>query len=243
MSHFKDIKQIILAILVCSFAIFIGLSSTEIYYKKTAAPLLTTTYNLPLSYKTNIYNKPTSYKGLVAVVDVDESFVIDLHYAKDINFTGKKIYPSETCLLQKDTLTKLINANNEFKQYGYRIKIWDAYRPSDVQTQLWKVVSDSRFIANPNYHGSRHNRGAAVDVTLVDSQGNELEMPTGFDNFTTAAYRNSTAMSATAKKNMDLLTSVMVKHGFRTIETEWWHFDDSNADSYPLLNIQFEDIR
>ena len=243
MLFLKDVKHIILAILVSSFAVFIGLSSAEIYYKKTAVQLLTTTYNLPLSHKTNIYNKPSSYNGLVAVADVDASFVIDLHYAKDTNFTGKKIYPSETCLLQKDTLRKLINANNEFKQYGYRLKIWDAYRPYDVQKHLWSIVSDSRFIANPYYHGSRHNRGAAVDITLVDGQGHELEMPTGFDNFTTASYRNSTSMSSTAKKNMDLLTSVMVKHGFKTIETEWWHFDDSNADSYPLLNVQFEDIK
>lgn len=240
---YKNFKQIIILIFVCSLGTFLGINSADIYYKKTAKPILSTIYNVPLSKKVSIYNKPASYKGLVAVCDYDQSFVIDLRYGTDNNFTKKKIYDNPTCMLQKDTLKKLIAANNEFKQYGYRIKIWDAYRPYSIQKHLWSIVSDRRFIADPYYHGSRHNRGAAVDITLVDDKGNELEMPTDFDNFTTAAYRNSTTASETAKKNVDLLTRVMVKHGFKTIETEWWHFDDSNADSYPLLDIQFSDIK
>ncbi|SHK59844.1 D-alanyl-D-alanine dipeptidase [Clostridium cavendishii DSM 21758] len=184
---------------------------------------------------------PTSKSGLVYVIDVDPSIIKELRYATTDNFTHTKIYPFSACLLQKNTAKKLKEANAEFKTLGYTIKIWDAYRPYDVQKYLWSFVSDSRFIANPNAAGSRHNRGAAVDITLVDNNNNNLIMPTGFDAFTEKAYRNA-PMSDEARKNVDLLTSIMKKHGFNTIETEWWHYDDTDADSYPILNITFEEL-
>lgn len=186
---------------------------------------------------------PSNYNnsGLVFVENEDPTIHISLRYATDDNFTGKKIYSYSSCWIQKNTMIKLKEANTEFKRLGYAIKIWDSYRPADVQIYLWSLVKDRRFIANPGKSGSRHNRGAAVDITLVDSNNNELVMPTGFDTFTEKAYRNA-PMSDEAKKNLDLLTSVMKKHGFNTIETEWWHYDDSDADSYPILNIPFEEL-
>lgn len=173
--------------------------------------------------------------GLVPIKINEYDFVLDLRYATDNNFTGKKVYDAYIAVLQKDTLNKLISANEDFKALGYRIKIWDAYRPAPIQEYFWDIVPDRRYIASPYYNGSRHNRGTAVDVTLVDSKGKELEMPTGFDEFNTTAYRNA-FMSNNVKKNVDLLTEIMVKNGFSPIETEWWHFDDSNADSYPIQN-------
>lgn len=190
----------------------------------------------------NFYGKTQFPSGLVYVVDEDPTIIIDLKYATTDNFTGKKVYNYSACMLQKNTMKKLINANNEFKSLGYAIKIWDAYRPSDVQKNLWELVKDRRFIADPNLYGSRHNRGAAIDITLVDSTGKELEMPTKFDEFNESAFRNS-KMSDAARKNLDLLTTIMVKNGFKTIETEWWHYDDSDADSYPILNIPFEELK
>ncbi|WP_207640793.1 M15 family metallopeptidase [Clostridium algidicarnis] len=179
------------------------------------------------------YTKDLS--GLVPINISEYDFVLDLRYATDNNFTGKKVYDAYVSVLQKDTLNKLISANEDFKALGYRIKIWDAYRPGQVQEYFWSIVQDRRYIASPYYNGSRHNRGTAVDLTLVDSKGKELEMPTGFDEFNTTAYRNA-VMTNSAKKNVDLLTEVMVKNGFSPIETEWWHFDDINADNYSIQN-------
>lgn len=178
--------------------------------------------------------------GLVVVSNYDNSFVIDLRYATENNFTGKVVYKTNVCALQKITLSKLIAANDEFKALGYKIKIWDAYRPADVQKYFWSIVKDRRYIASPYVNGSRHNRGTAVDITLVDSKGNEIEMPTGFDQFNTSAHRDNPNISETAKNNLILLTEVMKKHGFTTIETEWWHYDDEDSNKYPILNIPLE---
>ncbi len=178
--------------------------------------------------------------GLVVVSNYDNSFVIDLRYATENNFTGKPVYKTNVCALQKNTLSKLIAANDEFKALGYKIKIWDGYRPADVQKYFWSIVKDRRYIASPYVNGSRHNRGTAVDITLVDSKGNELEMPTGFDQFNTSAHRDNANISEAAKNNLILLTEVMKKHGFTTIETEWWHYDDEDSNKYPILNIPLE---
>lgn len=229
-------------IFICVLSFFLGFYFSKRYYISQGKIISTSQHSLPLVKKNNIYNNKTSYNGLVPVADYDSTISIDLRYAGYNNFTKKPVYPVEVCMLQKNTLEKLIAANNEFKTHGYRLKVWDAYRPADVQKYFWSLVGDRRFIADPYLHGSRHNRGAAVDVTLIDEKGNELEMPTDFDEFSEEAYRNNPNVSAEAKKNVDLLTSVMKKHGFNTIETEWWHFDDSNADDYPIINIPLNDI-
>lgn len=171
--------------------------------------------------------------GLVPINISEYDFVLDLRYATDNNFSSKKVYDAYVAVLQKDTLNKLISANEDFKALGYRIKIWDAYRPAHVQEYFWNIVQDRRYIASPYYNGSRHNRGTAVDLTLVDMKGKEIEMPTGFDEFNTTAHRNA-IMTGNAKKNVDLLTEIMVKNGFCPIETEWWHFDDISADNFPI---------
>lgn len=177
--------------------------------------------------------------GLVRVQDIDKDIVIDLRYATENNFTGKKIYPVSVCLLTRETAEKLKNANREFKKNGYRIKVWDAYRPLYVQQLLWDAVEDHRYVADPK-KGSKHNRGTAVDVTLVDKEGKELVMPTGFDDFSNRASRNYSGMSDEARKNMKYLTDVMKRNGFITINSEWWHFDDSNWSNYPLLNVHLD---
>src|SRR3990167_4436862 len=101
-------------------------------------------------------------KGLVRVQDVDPAIVADLRYATENNFTGKKIYPIAVCLLRKETAEKLAAANAEFAKDGYRIKVWDGYRPPYVQKIFWKIMPDDRYVANPYKGGSKHNRGGAV---------------------------------------------------------------------------------
>lgn len=185
---------------------------------------------------------PIEIHGLVLVKDIIPGIEIELKYATEDNFTKTKVYPYDICVLQKSTAMKLKKANDELMEMGYRLKIWDAYRPLSVQKIFWDLVPDSRYVANPNTGGSKHNRGTAVDVTLVDMEGNELEMPTGFDDFTAKAGRSNNDMSETAKKNVELLTNVMVKNGFTTITTEWWHYNDSDSGNYSALDVDLEEF-
>lgn len=220
----KKYKAIIL-IIICTIALIFTSYETNVLD------------NIPVETFTNP-KKIKEINGLVSVSDLDSSIIIDLKYASTDNFTGKVIYPVTVCLLQKETAQKLVNANDEFKKKGYTIKIWDAYRPVYVQQIFWNIVKDSRFVANPANGGSIHNRGTAVDLTLVDSSGKELKMPSKFDDFSTNAYRNNSKMDLEARKNMDYLTNVMKKNGFNTIDTEWWHYEDSNSFKYKIVDVK-----
>lgn len=179
------------------------------------------------------------YQGLVRVLDIDASMVIDLQYATDDNFTGQRVYPQDAqALLTLDTALKLKRANQRFEKDGYRIKIWDGYRPKSVQEIFWDLVPDPRYVADPA-KGSIHNRGASVDVTLVDLQGKELEMPTGYDDFSEKAARNYQGSSDNAKEHVAYLTRIMEESGFTGLSSEWWHFDDKSRN-YPLLDVDFD---
>lgn len=177
---------------------------------------------------------------LVRIEDIDSGIVVDLRYAVENNFTGKAVYPANIALLRRETAEKLAAANAELMQSGYQLKVWDAYRPYHIHQLLWSLAGDKqRFFADPRY-GSVHNRGAAVDVTLLDARGREVEMPTDFDDFSGAAHREHAGMSIEAKANLELLTEVMVRHGFQPIDFEWWHFEDSQWWKYPLLDLPLE---
>ena len=157
--------------------------------------------------------EPFEYEGLVEIREIDSTIEVDLKYAKPDNFTGEVLYQLEVCLLLKPTAEKLVAANAEFAEEGYRLKIWDAYRPKSAQQVMWEHSPDGVYVADPAV-GSNHNRGASVDVTLVDQNGRELEMPTGFDEFTEEASRNYPDMPEEARQNMEYLTEVMVRNGF-----------------------------
>lgn len=178
--------------------------------------------------------------GLVNVTDMDSSFIFDLKYATKDNFTKKILYPVNVCVLRRETALKLINANNEFKKLGYRIKIWDAYRPMDIQKIFWDLVHDERFVANPNKNGSRHSYGTAVDITLVDDLDREINMPSKYDDFSERACRNYKDIGEEERVNISLLTSVMQHHGFIEIDTEWWHFEDRGYLKYAIVDITLE---
>ena len=175
--------------------------------------------------------------GFVLLSSLDKDIVINLKYATTDNFTKKVVYPNSVCVLRKTTADKLVKANTQLKKLGYIIKVWDAYRPVYVQQIFWDIVKDSRFVANPKNGGSIHNKGCAVDITLVDVNGAEVKMPSKFDDFSSNAYRNNSKMTVEAKKNMDLLTKCMVANGFTTINTEWWHFEDMGSKNYKIANI------
>ncbi len=180
-----------------------------------------------------------SINNLIDLEKLDNSLVIDIQYATADNFMGKKLYRVNKCILQLETAKKLVNANNYAKSLGYKLKVLDAYRPISVQRLMWETLPDDNFVAPPT-RGSKHNRGCAVDVTLVDLEGKELEMPSPFDDFSEKAWITYDAAPAHQLQNRELLARIMIESGFQRIRTEWWHFNDPDFNHYPLLDVSLE---
>jgi zinc D-Ala-D-Ala dipeptidase len=178
---------------------------------------------------------------LVDIQTISPSITLDIRYATNNNFMRRKLYSQARCLLRASVAQQLAQVQADLERQGLGLKVYDCYRPLAVQKQMWQVMPDDRFVANPA-NGSRHNRGSAVDVTLVDGNGKELEMPTQFDDFTERAYSNDKDASALAKKNRQKLKQAMEKHGFTQLKTEWWHFDASHWQKYSLLDVPFEAV-
>jgi len=177
---------------------------------------------------------------LVDVRTVIPDILYDLVFATPDNFTGETQYARAVPILQSGTAEKLRRAQEAFKRDGFRIKIYDAYRTSYVSGILFDIVRDTTYVARAGQ--STHNRAAAIDMTLVDADGNELEMPSPMHTFNRTSHRNSTEMSEAAKRNMDYMTGIMVQNGFTTIQSEWWHFNDSEASRYPVLDFTFREF-
>ena len=156
----------------------------------------------------------------------------ELRYAGEDNFTGQQIYPFTEGYLRYGTVKKLAAAQERLAEQGLSLKIWDAYRPVSAQWTLWQVCPDPRYVADPRQGSSNHSRGSAVDVTLVDSQGRELDMPTDFDDFSARADRDYADCTEIQAANARLLEQVMKECGFQPYWQEWWHFSDT--DGYPV---------
>ncbi len=182
-----------------------------------------------------------SSEALVDVGAVDPRIVIDLKYATPDNFTGQRLYAVARCLLRKSVALRLRRVQDRLVRQGVGLKIYDGYRPLSVQRRMWELVPDPKYVADPA-KGSRHNRGAAVDVTLVDAEGRELEMPTAYDDFTPAAHRDYTGGSTESLHHRQMLTDAMVAAGFKGLDSEWWHFDAPGWEAYPVLDKDLEDI-
>lgn len=183
---------------------------------------------------------PQSDTSIVWLGRIDSTIVTDVRYATNNNFTGQVLYSTDKVYLRKVVAERLSEINKYFrKKYNLRIKIFDGYRPLSVQKKMWKIVPDSRYVANPA-KGSRHNRGAAVDITLIDSTGIELNMGTDFDNFTIKAHPNYKLLPDNIKANRNLLRTVMIQFGFSPITTEWWHFDFNGWENFSILDKQIK---
>lgn len=164
---------------------------------------------------------------LVKLKEIIPTLEIDLRYASDRNFTGKKLYQDETAYLRRETAAKLKMAQEEALNRGYSLKIWDAYRHPEAQFTMWEAYPDPNFVANPHTGFSDHSRGIAVDVTLVDRQGNELVMPSAFDAFGAKADRDYRDVGSAEAANARILEEIMTKSGFWGLSSEWWHFADT----------------
>lgn len=173
---------------------------------------------------------------LVELVSVSPGIVQEIIYATEHNFLKRVLYSSPRCLLQKSVAERLHRVQMGLKKRGLGLKIFDAYRPLSVQKLLWEVLPDTRYVADPAL-GSKHNRGAAVDVTLIDPEGRELPMPTEVDVFSNKAHRDYMAGPKNLLDNRQLLEDAMVGEGFIPLPTEWWHFDDPEWKTFPILDI------
>lgn len=183
-------------------------------------------------------NNETDDNAFVNLKNYSNDFVFDMKYATTDNFLKEKVYPCDECFLRVKTIKALLEANKVFLAKGYRIKLYDCYRPLAIQKKMWKIVPDANYVANPK-KGSIHNKGGAVDITLVDSLGVELNMGTTFDFFGEAAGHNYTNLSEEILANRKLLKEIMLQHNFKSFDSEWWHYNLNNSSVDKVSNLKW----
>jgi len=185
-------------------------------------------WNISSNAQNEVYESPAKQEipdtTFVNLKDFNKDFVYDMKYATEDNFLKAKVYDCAECVLRMKTVKALIAANNDFKKKGFKIKLYDCYRPLSIQKRMWAIVSNPKYVADPK-KGSIHNRGGAVDISLVDANGKEVDMGTPFDFFGIEASHNYTELSKEVKANRKFLKKIMIKNGFNSFDSEWWHYN------------------
>jgi D-alanyl-D-alanine dipeptidase len=204
--------------------ILISCKSTQLDFKKS--PIL-----LDIS-------KETDDNAIVNLKNYSNDFVFDMKYATDDNFLKEKLYPCAECFLRVKTVKSLLEANKAFSQKGYKIKLFDCYRPKAIQKKMFKIVPDPNFVANPK-KGSIHNRGGAVDISLVDSLGVEVNMGTKFDFFGEEASHNYQNLSEEILANRKFLKKIMLQNNFKSFDSEWWHYNLNGSNTDKVENLKW----
>ncbi|MGB2579371.1 D-alanyl-D-alanine dipeptidase [Elusimicrobium simillimum] len=170
-----------------------------------------------------------------------DKFFFDMRYAKDTNFTGKVIYPTDTCYLRKNAANALLEAYNTAQKQPQPLTfiIYDCYRPQSYHRKLWEAYPNPSYVAMPK-KGSRHSRGMAVDLGLAYMNGEILPMPTDFDTFSPLAHMDyeGEELDVEARVNRELLKKIMTDAGFTYTRTEWWHFDKTGWQDFPLSDVK-----
>ena len=202
-------------------------------------------YGLEVINEYSIYKKSVELdknKQLIEIKKHIPTIKLDIRYAGKNNFAKQAVYKQARAFARLPVVDALENVQDELKKSGYGLKIFDGYRPYSVTVKFFAIASDKTFVANPK-DGSRHNRGCAIDLTLIDLRtGKELEMPTPYDSFAAEAASDFNNLPAKIIQNRKLLRDTMEKHGFRVLNNEWWHFDFIGWQNYDLLDIAFEDL-
>lgn len=183
-------------------------------------------------------------KKMVELKDRVPAVIYDLRYATKNNFMRRRMYSKKTIhtFLRTPAAEALAKVQAELKNIGLGLKIFDAYRPYSVSKKFWKLVKDERYVANPA-RGSNHNRGTAVDLTIIQlDNGRDLSMGTDFDNFTDTAHHSFTKLPDEVLRNRLLLKKLMEKHGFVALETEWWHYTFKSSTAFEVLDIPFKKL-
>ena len=195
--------------------------------------------------------QPPSEKGylekpdLVELTALDPTLRLDIRYATTNNFLSTPFYAEAKAYLQRPAAAALIRVHQKLSEQGYGLLVFDGYRPWSVTKMFWDATPEKHrnFVANPA-HGSRHNRGCAVDLTLVDRKtGNPVSMPGGYDEFSDRSYPEYPGGTSLERWHRDLLRQTMEAEGFAVYEAEWWHFDFKDWKKYPILNLTFDQIR
>ena len=190
----------------------------------------TSTTKTTATQKTTVVSsvkKEISDQELVTIRDYIPNIYTDVKYATTDNFTGQVIYDFSEPSLRYGTVKKLMKVQKDLNKLGYILKVWDAYRPIEAQLKLWEICPDPAYVSDPSKGYSGHCRGNTIDVTLVTIDGKELEMPSGYDDFSAFADRDYSDVSSAAAKNAELLEGMMKKHGFKGYQAEWWHYTDT----------------
>lgn len=190
--------------------------------------------NFLYMFYTNALKLWETSMSLIKLTASDDLF-IDLAYGTEQNFTGKVIYQNSHCFLHKEAVTYLHKAMGLARPLGLRLKILDAFRPVEAQQILWDIVPNEKYVANPA-KGSNHSRGVAVDLTLVDGAGRELDMGTPFDDFTEQSHHANQDISITAQQNRFLLLGIMSAAGWDFYQCEWWHYQLFDTKRFVLLS-------
>lgn len=181
--------------------------------------------------------KPIDYDSSqwTELTRLDETIVLDLRYATANNFVKEQLYDCARCFLRPEAAQAIKAANQQLKAQGYRLKMYDCFRPLPIQQRLWDKFQNPNYVTPPS-KGSMHNRGLAVDLTIIDADGTELDMGTAFDFFGKEAHHTYTGHSETVNNNRLLLKETMESLGFKSIRTEWWHY------SYVLKNYELSEM-
>jgi zinc D-Ala-D-Ala dipeptidase len=191
-------------------------------------------------YKESVKADPR--KELIDLEKFVPGLVMDIRYATTNNFTNEKIYNMARAYARKPVAEALKKIQEELKPQGLGIKMFDAYRPYKATVRFYEVYRDTTYVASP-YRGSRHNRGCALDLTLIDLKtGEELKMPTGYDSFKKEAWPSTPVSDPLIRKNRQTLIDIMEKHGFRVNGSEWWHYDFRGWKSFEVMDIDFEEL-
>jgi len=178
---------------------------------------------------------------LVELNTVIPNVVLDIRYATENNFVGKVLYPSARCFLVRPAAQALAKVQQDLNSQGFKLIVFDGYRPLSVQKIMWKILPNPDYIADPAT-GSRHNSGYAVDVSLLDPEGNPVLMPTEYDDFTPKAHRDYQDLPSEAIRHRHILEETMVRHGFIPMPSEWWHFDYQGFEGRPILDVPIESL-
>jgi D-alanyl-D-alanine dipeptidase len=224
-------KRILCLVLVVS-----GLSNLLLAQNKYGLKAMTLD-----EYKASVKVNPE--KELIDLEKFVPGLVMDIRYATTNNFTGEKIYNMAKAYARKPVADALKKIQAELKPKGLGIKMFDAYRPYKATVRFYEVYKDTTYVASP-HRGSRHNRGCALDLTVIDLKtGKELQMPTEYDSFKKEAWPSTPVTDPTIRKNRQLLIDVMEKNGFKVNGSEWWHYDFKGWKNFEVMDIDFEQLR
>jgi D-alanyl-D-alanine dipeptidase len=178
---------------------------------------------------------------LIDIKDVLPNVRLEVRYATENNFTKTKLYPEGRCILRREVAEALALVQRDLKGDGFELVIYDCYRPLSVQKKMWALVPNEDYVADPA-KGSRHNRGAAVDVALFDKYGKRVEMPTDYDEFSEKAHHSYIDLSANVLINRQKLRTMMERHNFAALPSEWWHYDFLGWQKYKVLDLPFDSV-